>query len=107
MTDQPCQADISELYWCNRYHSRVGSNSGGQSRRKVNSFWKCLSVLSSAIHASKLELTEIAVTHLTFETGSEKYKDLETSVFVSAGRFVVEKDKPVMVEYKVGKVKHS
>lgn len=55
----------------------------------------------------QLGLIEIAVTHLTFETGSEKYKALETSVFVAAGRFIVEKDKPVMVEYKVSKVKHS
>ena len=55
-------------------------------------------------HFDQIGLIEIAVTHLTFETGSEKYKALETSVFVSAGRFVVEKDKPVMVEYKVSKV---
>lgn len=52
-------------------------------------------------------LIQIAVTHLTFETGSEKYKELETGVFVGAGRFVVEKDKPIVVEYKVSRVKHS
>jgi Protein of unknown function (DUF3237) len=44
---------------------------------------------------------------LTFETGSEKYKELETGVFVSAGRFIVENDKPVVVEYKVSRVKHG
>jgi Protein of unknown function (DUF3237) len=49
----------------------------------------------------------VAVTTLTFETGSEKYKDLENGVFVSAGRFVVEKDKPVMVDYRVSRVTHN
>jgi len=29
---------------------------------------------------------------------------LETGVYVGAGRFVVEKDKPVFVEYKVSRV---
>ena len=53
------------------------------------------------------KLIEIIVTHLIFETGSDKYKDLETSVFVSAGRFIVEENKPIVVEYKVSKVTHS
>jgi len=44
---------------------------------------------------------------LTFETGSEKYKELETGIFVAAGRFIVEKDKPIVVEYKVSRVKHG
>lgn len=52
-------------------------------------------------------LIEIAVTHLTFETGSEKYKELETSVYVATGRFIIEKDKPVVVEYKVSRVKQG
>lgn len=55
----------------------------------------------------EMQLIENAVTHLTFETGSEQYKDLETSVFVAAGRFVIEKDKPVVVEYKVSRVRHG
>lgn len=44
------------------------------------------------------------VIHLIFETGNERYKGLETGVYVGAGRFVVEKDKPVFVEYKVSRV---
>jgi Protein of unknown function (DUF3237) len=44
---------------------------------------------------------------MTFETGSEKYNELENGVFVAAGRFIVEKDKPVVVEYKVSRVKYS
>lgn len=41
---------------------------------------------------------------MIFETGSEKYKALEIGVYVGAGRFVVERDKPVFVEYKVSRV---
>ena len=41
---------------------------------------------------------------MRFETGDERLKDLETGTFVAAGRFVVEKGKPVVVEYKVSKV---
>ena len=43
------------------------------------------------------------VIEMKFETGDEKLKDLETGVFVGAGHFVVEKGKPVVVEYKVSK----
>jgi hypothetical protein len=41
---------------------------------------------------------------LTFETGSERYRALETGVYVGAGRFVVGKERPVFVEYKVSRV---
>ncbi|PWY89748.1 hypothetical protein BO70DRAFT_392960 [Aspergillus heteromorphus CBS 117.55] len=43
-------------------------------------------------------------THITFETGSERYKDLESRVFVAQGRFNVEKGKPTVVEYRVSQV---
>lgn len=52
----------------------------------------------------KLQLTLLTVIHLTFETGDETLKELETGVFVAAGRFVVEKDRPVTVEYRVSKI---
>ncbi len=39
-----------------------------------------------------------------FQTGDEKLKELETSTFVGAGRFIYEQGKPVVVEYKVSKV---
>ena len=45
----------------------------------------------------------VLVIEMKFETGDEKLKDLETGVFVGAGRFVVEKGKPVVVEYKISK----
>ncbi|OOG00969.1 hypothetical protein ASPCADRAFT_202819 [Aspergillus carbonarius ITEM 5010] len=45
-----------------------------------------------------------AFTHITFETGSERYKELETRVFVAQGRFNVEKGKPTVVEYHVSQV---
>lgn len=41
---------------------------------------------------------------MNFETGEEKFKDLELGMFVGAGRFIVEQGKPVTVEYKVSKV---
>ena len=43
------------------------------------------------------------VIEMKFETGDEKLKDLETGVFIGAGRFVVEQGKPVVVEYKISK----
>lgn len=46
----------------------------------------------------------MVVTHFTFETGSEKYKDLEAGVFAGAGRFVVGEGPGPVVEYRVGKV---
>ena len=46
----------------------------------------------------------ILVTEIRFETGHESLKELETGVFVAAGRFVVERGKPIVVEYKVCKV---
>lgn len=44
------------------------------------------------------------VIHLVFETGNETYRALETGVYVGAGRFVVGKDRPVFVEYKVCRI---
>ncbi|KAJ9201250.1 hypothetical protein DTO166G4_273 [Paecilomyces variotii] len=43
-------------------------------------------------------------TSIKFETGDERYKDLEKRVFVAQGRFVIRKDKPSVVEYKVSQV---
>ncbi|KAL4899025.1 hypothetical protein BDW74DRAFT_184133 [Aspergillus multicolor] len=43
-------------------------------------------------------------THVTFETGDDRYKDLENRVFVSKGRFNVQKGKPTVVEYRVSQV---
>lgn len=44
------------------------------------------------------------VIEMHFETGEEKLKELESSMFAGAGRFVVEQGKPVVVEYKVSKL---
>lgn len=46
----------------------------------------------------------VAVIEMRFETGDEKFKDLETSLFVGVGRFRYEHGKPVVVEYKLSKV---
>ena len=58
-------------------------------------FLSCQSRLNSLIVNLVIEMK--------FETGDEKLKDLETGIFVGAGRFVVEKDKPTVVEYKISK----
>ncbi|KAL9107723.1 MAG: hypothetical protein Q9227_007438 [Pyrenula ochraceoflavens] len=44
------------------------------------------------------------VVNMTFETGSSKYRALESGVYVGAGRFVVQEDKSVVVEYRTSKV---
>ena len=49
-------------------------------------------------------LIAIIVIEMKFETGDEKLKDLELGVFVGSGRFLVEKGKPAVVEYKISKV---
>ena len=49
-------------------------------------------------------LIAVLVIEIKFETGDEKLKDLELGVFVGAGRFLVEKGKPVVVEYKISKI---
>ncbi|KAB8231557.1 hypothetical protein BDV23DRAFT_165695 [Aspergillus alliaceus] len=45
-------------------------------------------------------------THFTFETGDERYKELENRVFVGQGRFNIENGKPI-VEYRVSQVLHG
>lgn len=43
--------------------------------------------------------------NFTFETGSEKYMELENGTYVAAGHFVKEEGmKGIIVEYKVSKV---
>ncbi|EYE95380.1 DUF3237 domain-containing protein [Aspergillus ruber CBS 135680] len=46
-------------------------------------------------------------THFTFETDNARYKELENHVFVGQGWFRTEKGKPIVVEYKVGRVVSS
>lgn len=84
----------------------VGAILGGSSEAKTTPYGTTCSSLYALQYSRDVGLIVFTVTHLTFETGSEKYKELETSVFVSTGHFIVEKDKPVVVEYKVSRVKH-
>ncbi|KAL1953663.1 hypothetical protein VTO42DRAFT_2374 [Malbranchea cinnamomea] len=42
--------------------------------------------------------------HITFETGDERYADLENGVYVGAGHFIYNKGESTIVEYKVSKV---
>jgi hypothetical protein len=47
----------------------------------------------------------MTVIHITFESGAEKFKELETGVYVGAGRFVVDMERAgIAVEYKISKV---
>ncbi|KAL8789761.1 MAG: hypothetical protein Q9213_001012 [Squamulea squamosa] len=60
-------------------------------------------ILSGSPDAKTTEFGN-AFINLHFETGDESLKDLETGVFVGAGRFVIEKDRPTTVEYRISKV---
>ncbi|KAL8752739.1 MAG: hypothetical protein Q9184_005642 [Pyrenodesmia sp. 2 TL-2023] len=60
-------------------------------------------ILSEKEDAKSTEFGDSFV-HFTFETGDEKLKALENGVFVGAGRFIVEKGRPLTVEYRVSKV---
>lgn len=40
---------------------------------------------------------------MTFESGCERFKELETGVFVGAGRFVVD-ERGLTSEYRISKV---
>lgn len=72
------------------------------------SYLRLTGVVSAPFFTSPtLYLIVTLVIEMKFETGDEKLKDLETGVFVGAGRFVVEKGKPVVVEYKVSKAAKS
>ncbi|KAJ5620470.1 hypothetical protein N7510_004454 [Penicillium lagena] len=42
--------------------------------------------------------------HFRFETGDDRYRELENRVFVGQGRFVVRTGKPTVVEYRVSQV---
>jgi RNA polymerase I-specific transcription initiation factor RRN6 len=59
-------------------------------------------VLSASPDAKTTDYGDSFVT-FTFETGSEKYKELQNGTYVAAGHFVTE-GKGVVVEYKVSKV---
>ncbi|KAI4646807.1 hypothetical protein J4E93_005031 [Alternaria ventricosa] len=61
-------------------------------------------VLSGASDAKTTDYGDSFV-NFTFETGNEKYKDLQNGTYVAAGHFVTGEGKPgVVVEYKVSKV---
>lgn len=61
-------------------------------------------ILSGDINAETTGYGDSYV-NFTFETGSEKYKDLQNGTYVAAGHFVKEKGQPaIVVEYKVSRV---
>lgn len=62
-------------------------------------------VLGGSPQAGTTDYGDSFVT-FSFETGNEKYKDLENGTYVAAGHFVVNEPgvKGIVVEYKVSKV---
>ncbi|KAF8539560.1 hypothetical protein BDD12DRAFT_882162 [Trichophaea hybrida] len=60
-------------------------------------------VLSGAEDAKTTDFGNIVIVP-KFQTGAEKYKFLEDSVFVASGRFIVGAEKGTSVEYKISKV---
>ncbi|KAL1852237.1 hypothetical protein Plec18167_006051 [Paecilomyces lecythidis] len=43
-------------------------------------------------------------TYLDFETGDERYKDLENGIFVSQGHFIAKTGEKTIIEYRVSQV---
>lgn len=64
-------------------------------------------VLSGAPDAKTTDYGDSFV-NFSFETGNEKYKELQNGTYVAAGHFVTGEGKPgVVVEYKVSKVVYN
>ncbi|KAF1919926.1 RNA polymerase I-specific transcription-initiation factor-domain-containing protein [Ampelomyces quisqualis] len=61
-------------------------------------------VLSGSSDAQTTDFGDSFVT-FSFETGSEKWKELQNGVYVAMGRFVMGESKGVIVEYKVSRVR--
>jgi hypothetical protein len=79
---------------------------GGSADAKTTSFGDaCTFSLPFANVLDALELNmSNSVVHMVFETGSEKLREIEQNVYVGTGRFIIEKDQPVVVEYKISQV---
>ncbi|KAL7267360.1 hypothetical protein RUND412_010059 [Rhizina undulata] len=62
-----------------------------------------VAILTGAPNAVTTEFGSF-VTANTFESGPGKYSKLENYMFVGTGRFIVNEDKSVTVEYKISRV---
>jgi hypothetical protein len=71
--------------------------------RRVRSLGTRVRVLQLRSRQQRVLTLEFTVINVTFETGCEKYKDLERGLFVGAGRFVID-GSGLGVEYKVSRV---
>lgn len=61
-------------------------------------------ILGGSIHSKSTDFGHSFI-HVEFETGCNRYKELEMSLFVGAGRFVVDERKGrVSVEYKLSRI---
>lgn len=77
-----------------------------KTREEDDVVWRCLWVIWPT-HTYLLDrINGIAVTHVVFETGSEKLKEMELKIYVASGRFIIEGEKTT-VEYKISEVASS
>jgi Protein of unknown function (DUF3237) len=75
---------------------------GGSPAAKTTEYgYSCMPPHGCVVEGYCADLT--VVINVTFETGCERYKALETGVFVGAGRFVVD-ERGLSSEYKVSRV---
>lgn len=80
----------------------AGKVLGGQPDAKTTDFGDGCKFGSNRM--DERQMLTYVVTHVLFETGDEKLKDLEAKVFVASGRFILEEGKPIVVEYKISEV---
>lgn len=52
----------------------------------------------------KPRLTICVVVQIRFETDSPSLKPIEDKMYVGSGRFIVEENEPIIVEYKISEV---
>ena len=74
---------------------------GGSPASKTTAYGH--SCMSPRLPSGKVKVLMNLVINVTFESGCERYKSLETGVFVGAGHFVID-ERGLSSEYKVSKV---
>jgi Protein of unknown function (DUF3237) len=76
---------------------------GGNPAAKTTEYGNSCKSMSKRGRLLKTSVDPFVVIHVTFETGCEKYKALETGIFVGAGHFLID-ERGLSSEYKVSRV---
>jgi hypothetical protein len=76
---------------------------GGSPAAKTTEYGNSCKLMLRKGGLGKASADSFVVIHVTFETGCEKYKDLETGIFVGAGHFLID-ERGLSSEYKVSRV---